>query len=86
MASLDLGDWGQRNLQVQGSQPRLPESRPPDAVEQRPQPSALKNHLCQEMTAGRAVSFCGTPQSANQGDVYGLDFQYDLASGGVASL
>jgi hypothetical protein len=86
MASLDIGDWDQRNLSVQGSQPHIPERRPPDAIEARPQPSALKNHLCQEMTAGRAVSFCGVPQSAMQGDVAGVNFAYDRASGGVANL
>jgi len=86
MASLDIGGYESRNLSVQGGQPRLPEGRTPDSVEQRPQPSPIKNQLCMEMTAGRAVSFFGTPQSANQGDVAGLNFRYDMASGGVANL
>jgi hypothetical protein len=73
-------------LTVQGPQPAIPEGRAPDSVEQRPQPSAQKNALCMEMTAGRAVSFFGVPQSANQGDVAGLNFGYDQASGGVANL
>jgi hypothetical protein len=85
MAGLDIGDFNPRNISVQGPQPHLPERRPPDSVEQRPQPSPEKNFLCQEMTAGRATSFFGTPQSADQGDVYGLNFRYGQASGGVAA-
>jgi hypothetical protein len=55
-----------------------------DSTEQRPQPSAEKVQLCVDMTAGRAVNFFGTPQSANQGDVYGLDYAYREASAGTA--
>jgi hypothetical protein len=71
---------------VQKAQPKLPESLPPDAVEQRPQPSAQKNQLCMDLTAGKASAFFGVPQSANQGDAYGLASSYDQAATGEASM
>jgi hypothetical protein len=63
---------------------RVGEKRPIDAVESRPQPSPQKNDIVNEMTAGRAVSFFGTPQSADQGDYWGLQGAYEQAQGGTA--
>jgi hypothetical protein len=73
-----------QQLSTQKAQPSIPMKVAPDAVEARPQPSATKVAICTEMTAGRAVSFNGVPQAVNQGDIYGLNYNYGQASAGTS--
>jgi hypothetical protein len=79
---------GDNPLVVNPVNPRVPEVRPEDAVEQRPQPSPESNRMKMDMTAGKATAFFG-PVAANMtndprewgpGKVGALDQQYYNAS------